>query len=149
MKRAFIAFMLIVATLGTSAAGHAFFSRYADIEAKDGKVMIPISDVSDGKAHYYNLEHEGYEIKFFVVQSKDGVIRAAFDACDVCFREKKGYDQKGEFMICNNCGRPFHTSRINVVQGGCNPAPLQRAEQGEHLVISLNDIIQGKRFFPN
>ena len=86
-------------------------------------------------------------MNFFVVKSNDGVIRAAFDACDVCFPAKKGYTQDGDFMICNNCGRRFHSSRINVVEGGCNPAPLQREVIGDQLVIKTSDVIPGARYF--
>ena len=82
-----------------------------------------------------------------MVKSSDGIIRAAFDACDVCFASKKGYSQDGDFMVCNNCGRRFHSSRINVVKGGCNPAPLSREVAGEHLVITVADVIPGSRFF--
>jgi uncharacterized membrane protein len=50
-------------------------------------------------------------------------------------------------MICNNCGRRFHSSQINVVEGGCNPAPLHREMVGENLVINIKDILPGSRFF--
>lgn len=123
------------------------FGQHAKVKAVDGEVRIPLSDVSDGDAHYYAYKHDGVEIKFFVVKSRDGVIRAAFDACDVCFPAKKGYSQDGEFMICNNCGRRFHSSQINVVEGGCNPAPLVRREEGGALVIRVEDILPGARFF--
>lgn len=123
------------------------FGQHERVKAKDGVVQIPLGEVNDGKAHYYEYKHDGKEIKFFVIKSRDGVIRAAFDACDVCFPAKKGYSQDGEFMICNNCGRRFHSSQINVVEGGCNPAPLARKEQDGNLVIRVQDILPGARFF--
>lgn len=123
------------------------FSRYKAIKAVGSEVHIDISKVQDGKAHYYSYKDRGKVIKFFVVKSSDGTIRAAFDACDVCFPAKKGYDQEGDFMVCNNCGRKFHSSRINIVEGGCNPAPLKRKRVGDQLVIAVSDIIPGGRFF--
>jgi uncharacterized membrane protein len=128
-------------------AGFSFFSSHKNIKDTDGKIQIPITDVDDGKAHYYQYKNNGSSVKFFVVKSTDGVIRAAFDACDVCFASKKGYSQDGDYMICNNCGQRFHSSRINVVKGGCNPAPLTREVAGEHLVINVSDVIPGSRFF--
>ena len=112
-----------------------------------GEIVIPISSVNDGKAHYFVFKDKGQEVKFFIVKSSDGLIRAAFDACDVCFHAKKGYTQDGEFMICNNCGRKFHSNRINVVKGGCNPAPLHRVERGDNLVIRTDDVLLGARYF--
>lgn len=129
--------------------GHAFgfFDRYESVSAAGDELLIPVKTVDDGKAHYYVYKGSNAKIKFFVIKSSDGILRAAFDACDVCFREKKGYSQDGEFVICNNCGMRFHSSQINVVEGGCNPAPLRREIVGGNLVIKVEDILSGARFF--
>ena len=105
-----------VMALFVAGNAHALFAmgKYTSVEPKDGVVTIQVDDVDDGEAHYYSLEKGGFEVKFFLLKSSDGVIRAAFDACDVCFREKKGYDQDGEFMVCNNCGMRFQ-DRKSVV----------------------------------
>jgi uncharacterized membrane protein len=123
------------------------FGQHKSVKSIDGEVHIPVKDVNDGEAHYYLYKDSGNVMKFFLVKSGDGVIRAAFDACDVCFPAKKGYSQDGDFMICNNCGRRFHTSRINVEKGGCNPAPLDRQVVGTDVVIKVDDIVPGTRFF--
>ncbi len=123
------------------------FSRYTAVKEMNGEIRLPLAEVSDGKAHYYSYQDGGKDIKFFVVKSPDGVVRAAFDACDVCFPEKKGYSQEGDFMVCINCGRKFHSTQVNVVAGGCNPAPLARRTDGEFLVILAADIKPGARFF--
>jgi uncharacterized membrane protein len=34
---------------------------------------------------------------------------------------------------------------VNVVQGGCNPAPLKRAVEGDQVVIQVNDILDEAR----
>lgn len=124
-----------------------FFGSHKSVKAVNGEVSIPVKSVSDGKAHHFKYNGGGVVVKFFVVKSRDGVIRAAFDACDVCFPAGKGYTQDGEFMICNNCGRRFHATRINVEEGGCNPAPLHRTVVGEQLVIRTDDILTGGRYF--
>ncbi|WP_163337714.1 DUF2318 domain-containing protein [Desulfopila sp. IMCC35008] len=129
--------------------GNAFslFGSYKSVKAVNGEVHIPVKSVDDGKAHHFKYNGGGVVVKFFVIKSRDGVIRAAFDACDVCFPAGKGYTQDGEFMICNNCGRRFHSTRINVEQGGCNPAPLNRKITGDQLVIRADDILAGGRYF--
>jgi uncharacterized membrane protein len=50
-------------------------------------------------------------------------------------------------MVCNNCGQRFPSERINVEKGGCNPAPLDRTVDGSDLVIKINDIEGGKKYF--
>ncbi|ACS78750.1 DUF2318 domain-containing protein [Maridesulfovibrio salexigens] len=120
---------------------------FAGMEIGDKELSIPINEVNDGQAHYYSVNLDGKEIRFFVVRSKDGIIRAAFDACDVCYRSKKGYSQQGDFMVCNNCGMRFHSTRINVVKGGCNPSPLARETKDDKLVISLDAVRSGAMYF--
>jgi uncharacterized membrane protein len=137
---------LLLLSMG-SASGFSLFSQHKTVKPVDGAISIALSKVNDGKAHYFLYDQDGQYVKFFVVKSVDGEIRAAFDACDVCFPAKKGYTQDGDFMICNNCGRRFHSSRINVEQGGCNPAPLKRSVVGDQLVIKVADVVQGTRYF--
>ncbi|PLX71737.1 MAG: DUF2318 domain-containing protein [Denitrovibrio sp.] len=143
----FIKFIALIMLLTVVAACGESNGKYSTITPKNGILSIPLSEVSDGSAHYYTVNSNGKEVKFFVLKSRDGVIRAAFDACDVCYPEKKGYRQEGEFMICNNCGQKFHSSRINVLKGGCNPSPLAREPKGDHLEISMNDVATGSRYF--
>ncbi len=115
--------------------------KFTTLKPQDGKLYIPVKNVSDGKAHYYKAKAaDGIMVDFFVVQSGDGVIRAAIDSCDVCYRSGKGYVQDGNVMVCTNCNRRFATDRINEVQGGCNPAPLHRVMEGKNLVIAMEDI---------
>ena len=45
--------------------------------------------------HYTYSAPGGITIKYFIIKSSDGVIRAAFDACDVCWPSGKGYQQEG------------------------------------------------------
>jgi hypothetical protein len=120
---------------------------YPLVVAENDQVRFPLSTFDDYRAHHYTYMHEGRPIEFFVLKSADGVVRAAFNACDVCFGSKKGYTQEGDHMICNNCGRRFPADQINVLQGGCNPSPLIRTVEGDTLVIGVEDIISGLGYF--
>jgi len=122
-------------------------SRFKTVEAEAGIVRLPVSEINDGYAHYYTYKSSRGSINFFVLRSSDGVIRAAFDACDVCYREKKGYRQEGDYMVCNNCGQRFLSTQINVIRGGCNPAPLDRYVEGQYLVFKASDIEKGRIYF--
>ncbi len=133
--------VLLVVMLAASNAYAIFGGKFKTLKPKEGKLYISVDKVSDGKAHYFRAKAEdGTMVDFFVVQSGEGIIRAAIDSCDVCYRSGKGYVQEGNVMICTNCGRRFATDRINEVKGGCNPAPLKRVVQGKNLVISMDDI---------
>ena len=111
-------------------------------------VSLLAATFADGAARFYRYTTvAGREVKFFVMKSSDGVLRAAFDACDTCYRERKGYRQQGDVMVCNNCGRTFRSVDINVLQGGCNPAPLERTVAGDQLVLKAASLELGTTYF--
>jgi len=124
--------------------GHA---PYPQVVAEGGAVQFPLAAFDDYQAHYYTYMHKGRPIEFFILKSKDGIVRAAFNACDVCFAAKRGYSQDGDVMVCNNCGRRFPADQINEVQGGCNPSPLRRTAEGDSIVIQAEDIVEGLGYF--
>ncbi len=117
------------------------------VAADANLVTFPAAMFADGKARHFEHRNGNHTIRFFVLKSSDGIIRAAFDACDVCWPAGKGYYQEGDYMVCRNCGRRFASVLVNEVKGGCNPAPLNRAMQGEQVVIQVKDILEGKRYF--
>ena len=147
---ALIAALGLLLSGGLSGKAQAFLGLFEGpqkVSAQNGAVRLPLGSLSDGKARHYVYASGSTQIPFFVVQSPDGVARAAFDACDVCYPARKGYSQDGAYMICNNCGQRFHVSKINEVKGGCNPAPLTRTVEGKELVIRTADLDTGAPYF--
>ncbi len=110
-------------------------------------VSFPVGLFEDGKARHFEHADGNLTIKYFILKSSDGVIRAAFDACDVCWPAGQGYYQDGDHMVCRNCGRRFASVLVNEVQGGCNPAPLNRRVENGKLIIHVKDIQQGRQYF--
>ncbi len=111
------------------------------------QITYPVDLFADGQARHFEYKGSDVTIKYFILKSSDGIIRAAFDACDVCWPAGKGYYQDGDHMVCRNCGRRFASKLVNVVQGGCNPAPLTRSIENGNLIIKVNDILNGKQYF--
>lgn len=131
-----------------AATGWNFTTPAQEIQPVNGMFVFPVQTFADGKARHYLYKHSDSEwIRFFVVKSTDGVIRAAFDACDVCFRAKKGYVQQGDDMICINCGLKFRTDKINEVHGGCNPGALKRTVKDGNVIVTQQDALSGLRYF--
>jgi uncharacterized membrane protein len=117
-------------------------------EVTTTEVSFPVQAFADGQAQYFQYPvGNGITVRFFILRSSDGIIRAAYDACDVCWREGKGYYQEGDFMVCRNCGQRFASVKVNEIKGGCNPAPLNRTVVGDKLVIKIADIVQGSQYF--
>ncbi len=143
--------VLVVTALMILMAAFFFFKedgQSSETTAAAGEITFPVAMFEDGKARHFELAAENdIVVKYFVLKSSDGVIRAAFDACDVCWAGGKGYSQDRDVMVCRNCGRRFASMKINEVKGGCNPAPLKRTIAEDKVVIQTSDIFEGSRYF--
>lgn len=111
-------------------------------------VKIPLAELESGKAKFFEYKTgDGITVRYFLIKGTDGVTRAAFDACDACWPEGKGYKQDGAEMVCGNCQMRFPVDKINEVKGGCNPSPLDRSVQDGQVVIKVSDLEAGKGYF--
>jgi uncharacterized membrane protein len=122
--------------------------KYETVKTNGGFATIPVAKLADGKAHFYKLEEGGKEITFFAVKAADGTVRTAFDACDSCYKSKKGYEQQGDKMNCKNCNQKFAINRLGPnANGGCNPGYLPHQLNGNTVSVSVNDLKGGARYF--
>ena len=122
--------------------------KYEKIKSAGDVVTIPVTKLTDGKAHFFKFEDSGKEINFFAVKAADGSYKIAFDACDSCFRSKKGYEQQGEKMNCKNCNQKFAINRLGPnATGGCNPGYLPHQQVGSNITIKAADLKDGARYF--
>ncbi|MDD5503524.1 MAG: DUF2318 domain-containing protein, partial [Candidatus Thermoplasmatota archaeon] len=121
-------------------SGNGYSGKYKIASAENGYVSIPASEISTAVS-WYQYNYGGVAVKFFAVKGGDGKIRTAFDACDVCYPEKKGYSQDGAYMSCNNCGKKFAVNSIGTdnTKGGCWPGYLPRTISGDNVQISESD----------
>ena len=129
--------------LGGSSTGNVVAA--AEMIDEGESIIIPVAGIT-GTAQFF--DYQG--IKFFVVRAKDGSVKTAFDACDVCYRSKKGYRQDGDDMVCNNCGNHYRISGLgtaNLAGGGCWPGYLQAKVEGENLVITKTALESGRYRF--
>jgi uncharacterized membrane protein len=137
---------VLLATQNTEKEGRT--DTFSGSQGSSTLVTYPVALFSDGKARHFRYEAgDAITVQYFILKSADGVIRAAFDACDVCWHAGKGYKQSGDAMVCLNCGQKFPSNRVNEVKGGCNPAPLERQIQGVNVVLRVQDILGGKKYF--
>ena len=120
----------------------------AELLPGGGDVHLLAQQFRDGQVRFYrHMTTGGREVRFFVIQASDGVIHAAFDSCEFCYRQRRGYRQAGDAMVCNSCGRTFATARINVVQGGCNPTSLDRVLEGDEVRLKAASLELGTVYF--
>jgi uncharacterized membrane protein len=105
------------------------------------QILIPISEIGTS-AKFYSYESNGKDIKYFIVKGSDDVIHAAFDACDVCYNAKRGYNQDSDVMTCLNCGLTFPINELGESNtgGGCWPSFLPIKIDGDNIIIEQSDL---------
>jgi len=148
-KTAVLAGVVAVALLVGAISVFAFsLGKFEKVKVSNGTVSLSAAKMSDGKAHFYKFEDGGKEITFFAVKSADGSVKTAFDACDACYKSKKGYEQQGDKMNCKNCNQKFAINRLGPnATGGCNPGYLPHQSSGGSISIKVDDLKGGARYF--
>lgn len=112
-----------------------------------GLIKIKTAEVADGKLHRYAyVTDDGHVVRFFLInrsrgQAKMGVV---YDACMLC--GDMGYIQEKNEVICIACNVRIFVPSIGKA-GGCNPIPLVHKVEGEHVVITVQELDNGARYF--
>ena len=63
----------------------------------------------------------GIEIKYFIVEAPNGIIKTCFDACDICYQYHLGYTQLGTYTRCVNCGNTYPIKQNSKSSGSYVP----------------------------
>ena len=112
---------------------------------ENGEVGLSAAIFNDNQARFYNVEMaNGKIVYFFVVKDKNNIYRAAANACQVCFGERKGFRQEGDEIVCNNCGNRYPIEKIATEKGGCNPGPINPnlEVRNGNIIIKQTDLEQ-------
>lgn len=115
-------------------------------------IEIKKADITS-EAKFYPYEADGIKMEVLALKAPDGTIRTAFNTCQVCYTSGKGYYvQKGEELVCQNCGNRFSASKVGITKGGCNPVPIPGASKAEDettIKIDKSFLDNNKAYFSN
>jgi FTR1 family protein len=107
------------------------------IQADNGEVRIPMSEISDSNLHIYNVESSGTNLRFLVIRKPNGSWGTALDACLIC--GTAGYRQDGSNVVCRNCASAIYIPTIGEA-GGCNPVGVPSHTESGALVIEVSTL---------
>ncbi len=119
-------------------------SPATDVTFTNGKLTIPLSQVSDGDLHRYQANENGTQVRFFLYQKPDGKVAVVFDACEIC--GAVGFYKSGNGVVCKNCAAPINPQSVGE-KGGCNPIPLKSTQTADSIIIQEADVAAGSRVF--
>src|SRR5438309_3869843 len=110
----------------------------------NGKVSIPLPQISGGDLHAFTASENGVNVRFWLYQKTDGKVATVLDACQIC--GPVGFRKGPNGVICRNCAAPINAQSVGNT-GGCNPIPLQATVTSDAVVISEADVAAGSRYF--
>ena len=110
------------------------------VQSDGGTIRVPLEQMADGKAHFFSYAAGDIAARFFVIKTGDRTYHAALDACEACYAARKGYVQRGQAVVCNECGRRYRTDEIDDGPGQCVPVSLPWQVDGADLVIATEDL---------
>lgn len=117
-----------------------------------GSLVIPIREIS-ATAQFYPVEVDGTQMEIIAVEDAAGVLRTAFNTCQICYSSGRGYYvQDGGDLVCQNCGNRFTVDQVGVRSGGCNPWPIfpeDRTVTEASVSISYDYLKEATRIFSN
>lgn len=100
---------------------------------------------------FYGYKSGDTYMEVLAVKAKDGSIKTAFNTCQVCYSSGKGYyKQKGDTVVCQNCGNVFDIAYIGKARNGCNPVPVEPSaikDDGSSIVVSKDFLDSSKNLF--
>lgn len=109
------------------------------LEAVDGRVEIPVSELADPNLHFFTADSKGTLLRFLVIRKGNGDFAVALDACEIC--GWSGYRQEGQNVICRNCGAAIYVPSIGQ-SGGCNPAGVKARVDAGKISIDLTALAE-------
>jgi len=114
-------------------------SQATEVTFANGKAVISTKDLQQGELQRYRANVNGTAVRFLLYRKPDGKIASVFDACQIC--GGVGFYKGSTGIICKNCAAPINPQSVGQ-SGGCNPIPLQSAQDGDSVVISITDVAQ-------
>lgn len=115
-----------------------------------GDLKIPKKEVT-ATAKFYPYKVDGVLMEVLALRAPDGTVRTAFNTCQVCYASGRGYyTQKGEYLVCNNCGNRFLARQVELIKGGCNPVPITKdlkTEDADFVTIPKALLVEAKPLF--
>jgi hypothetical protein len=136
------------AAAGAASAGGTSAANAPTLTPQGDTIALPAAAVTPTAA-FYKVNAGGRAVPFFTVRDASGQAVVALDACNVCAHAKKGYEQKGDQMLCKNCGLTFPVDNLAKMgsKGGCHPVTLPTRTEGDAIVLDRKTLEAGVKWF--
>ena len=88
-------------------------------------VMIPTDALGREQVRFYSYrDRAGEELRFILGRDSSGGVHAAMDACQRCYKYRKGYIWSRGDLVCKLCGNRYKLQEMESGLASCVPAKL-------------------------
>lgn len=117
----------------------------------DGNIIINKKDITS-TVTYISYYVDKVVVGLIAVKDKEDNIRVVVNTCQSCGGSPYAYFvQVGDKLECQNCGNTFDIDSLgNLVEGGCNPIPIEKLEETEdNIIVGTQQLKNLKEKFKN
>jgi len=148
-----ITILLAVMLVITSIGGYLVIGKSSPTANQKATIVstngIEIIKANIDKPTFFKYEVNGKPMEVVAVKDANGIIRVAYNTCQVCHDSGKGYYKaEGSFLICQNCKNAFKYNEVGVSKGGCNPIPIEgKIDEVDKIVIPDSALVKDAPLF--
>lgn len=123
------------------------------LQAVNGEVTIPASEVDNGEIHFYYYDEDGDgegDIKFYVHRNHRDNLLTRFSVCEPCNGLDFTLRGDGARIHCEVCGTEWDSDSYEGIKGGCQDDPpphLAHSLSSGNVVIDEDDLKAGGQYF--
>ena len=132
-------FIVLVTAQFIYAKSASALSPASEIVLQDGKATIAVDNMLDGELRRMTTTIDGTHYRFLLYKKPDGSVATVLDACSIC-GDAGFYNSGSQGITCKNCDAPVNPQTVGQ-GGGCNPIPLEAANDGTTVTITAQQIM--------
>lgn len=111
-------------------------------------VRIDVSDLPNETVRFFRFINSGnQEVEFLVGRDEFGKVHVAFNASENHFKLDRGFKYQDGWIVDKKCETSSRLSGVNESNGLCKPVPLDHRLNGDQLILTEGQILQGWRYF--
>jgi len=111
-------------------------------------ISIDADSLKKGDVQFFVYKSSaGNKIRFLLARDSTGKIKAAFDACKLCYVYRKGYFFSDGYLVCRYCGNHYKLEAMESGEASCAPMMLPFQMDGHAVTIKAADLEGGQKLF--
>jgi uncharacterized membrane protein len=140
--------LLTVAVLLSAGCGRPAHEVYPVLTSEEGIIKIDLSVIENGSGNFFTYPtSSGRNVDYFVYKDSSGTARGVLDACQTCYRWRKGYRLKGSRVVCRKCDMEFPLDGLFQGTGSCVPIRIRSSTDDDTLTIPVTELEAGAKYF--